>query len=454
MTVRRAALAVAVAIWATGCAANRPPPPPPAANVAPKFPSYPTPDVPAALKPAADLRERHTVAWRRLQSGDVRGAQREFTDIVRKVPTFYPSEAGLGFALLADRQFKAASARFSGVTARNERYLPAWYGQAEAQIGLENDAGAIAALERVLALDPKRDELRTRVDLLRFRQLQTVLEAARRARQADRLPEAQATLEKALVMAPGSALVLRDLAAVEMARGSLEAAEGHIRKAIQVDSSDAEAHAILGELLERNERYRDAAAAYAKAAAIDARQEWTAAVEALREKAIDASVPAEFRSLSAAPSVTRGQLAAFIGIRLEDLITAAPKRVTGVATDIRNHWAANWIVPVTQAGVMDIFTNHTFQPNATIRRSDLASILSQLIRLATGPKSPELTKWRAARPKFADLPATHLSYAAAALAVSAGAMTAQTGDRFAPTRPATGREVATAIARVERLAAR
>ena len=447
------ALAALVATTVAACAPKAPPPPPPT-GIAPRYPHFPTPEIPASLKVAADISDRHAIAWRRLQAGDHRGAQRDFLELIKRLPSFYPAETGLGYVHLAERQFKSAATRFTTATAANPRYLPAWLGQVEAQLGLESDPGAIAALERVVALDPKRESARTRLDLLRFKQLQVVLEAARRAKQANRLPEAQRTLEDALALAPNSNLVLRELAVVEHARGALDAAETHIRRAIQIEPADPESYAALGAILEASSRYRDAAAAYTKAASIDPRPAWVDTAAALKEKAINASIPAEFRELPAAPSVTRAQLAAFIGIRLEELITAAPKRVAAVATDIRNHWANEWILSVTQAGVMDIFANHTFQPESLVRRSDLAQIVGQLLRLALGAKSPELARWRAERPKFADLPTTHLSYGAAALAVAANAMSAQTGDRFAATRPATGRDVVTAIARIDQLATR
>ena len=449
--LRLVVVATVAAAAASACGPKSVTPP---ANVAPKYPAFPTPEIPAALKVTPDVRDLQALAWRRLQAGDLRGAQRDFAELVKRQPAFYPAETGLGYVALADRQYKTAVTRFTAALGRNDRYLPAWQGLSEAEIGLNNDAGAIAALERIVVLDPKRESARTRLELLRFRQLQTLLESARRARQAGRLPEAEATLERALTLSPSSTLVLRELAVVETARGTLDDAESHARAAIKSDPADAESHAALGSVLKARDRFREAAAAYGKAASIEPRPEWTAEAEELREKAIDASIPAEFRDLPTAATVTRGQLAAFIGVRLDELVTAAPKRPATVATDIRNHWAASWIVAVTQAGFMDVFANHTFQPGATVSRGDLAQVVSQLLRVASSDRAADLTKWRAARPKFADLPGTHLSYPAAALAVTSGAMTVQAGDRFAATRPATGRDVATAMTRIEQIAGR
>jgi hypothetical protein len=101
---------------------------------------------------------------------------------------------------------------------------------------------------------------------------------------------------------------------------------------------------------------------------------------------------------------------------------------------------------------MEISPNHTFQPAATVRRGDHARVVAQLVGLAAAGR-PELPKWRAARPRFIDVPPSNLFYSSAALAVAAGAMTVD-ADRFEPLRPATGAEVIAAVTRVERLTSR
>lgn len=441
---------LAVAGLVAGCASA---PPAPTRPTAPRFAEYPPPEIPAAVNAPAALRARHEAAWQRLQSGDIRRATQEFTAILKTTPTFYPAAAGLGFAYLADRNFRLAEPRFAAVVTENDRYLPGWIGRADALIGLGRDEEAIDALERVVALDPKRETARTRLDLLRFRVTQSLIEAARRARAARRYDAAVADLGRALETSPQSTLILQELVAVELAAGRPAAAETHARRAVQLEPKVGEWHAQLGAVLEALERYGEAAASYNRAVAIEARSEWRTRAAELREKADAARLPAEFGRIASAATVTRGEVAAFIGIRLDTLIASAPRRVTDVATDVRTHWAASWILPVTRAGVMTIYPNHTFQPGATVRRGDLATIAAALVRLAAA-RSPELAKWQAARPRFADMPASHASYSAAALAVTARVMDVDANGRFEPTRAVTGRELDTLVERIARIADR
>ena len=63
---------------------------------------------------------------------------------------------------------------------------------------------------------------------------------------------------------------------------------------------------------------------------------------------------------------------------------------------------------------MEVFTNHTFQPGATIRRGELAQAVAQLLPLALAGRAAQLTQWQAARPSFPDVAASNLYYRAAA----------------------------------------
>ena len=76
-----------------------------------------------------------------LQAGDPKGAEREFTALLKTTPAFYPAETGLGFALLAEKQYKPAAAHFTAALAKNDRYVPALQGQASAELAQGDDGG-------------------------------------------------------------------------------------------------------------------------------------------------------------------------------------------------------------------------------------------------------------------------------------------------------------------------
>ena len=222
-----------------------------------------------------------------------------------------------------------------------------------------------------------------------------------------------------------------------------------MRQAVELEPSEPDWQATLGAVLEAAGKLREAAAAFNRAVAIDPRSEWRDKATSLRTRADLAALPPEFSRIGSAPTVTRGDVAAAIGINLPTLVARAPQRITDIATDVRTHWAAPWILPVTRAGIMSIYPNHTFQPGASVRRTDLATMLVELLRLS---RAPELANWQAARPRFADVPATSGAYRTAAIAVAAGILAPTAEARFEPGRAASGAELMVAIDRIKQLA--
>ena len=156
--------------------------------------------------------------------------------------------------------------------------------------------------------------------------------------------------------------------------------------------------------------------------------------------------------------MTRAQLAALFGVRLDALLTRAPRRNAVVLTDTRDNWASPWIQSVSRAGVMEPFPNHTFQPNAVVRRGDLALAVTRALSLiAAGGGSADArlaASWRNSRRRFPDLSPGHLSYPAASAAVDAGVMQAADDGSFQLQRPATGAEALAAVRKLEELSGR
>ena len=436
------------ALGLAGCAPRRPPVAPVAV---PKYPTYVKPDVPAGLAVPAPAQQRFDEGWLRLQAGDLRGASRDFSDAIKQAPGFYPAETALGDVALIGREFKDALAYFTAALEKNDRYLPALEGRVQAALAVGDDVITAGALEQLLRVDPAREEARNRLEMMQLRIVQGQLAAASRARAAGRLDEAQTVVERALAVSPSSGVLLRELALIEAMRGALESAEQHARRAVEIDSADPESLAALGSVLEAQGKVVEAVDLFSRAVAIEPRAGWREKRDALRNRAKFDALPAEYRAIPTAATVTRAQVAATLGIDLDPLIARAPRRATVVVTDVRTHWAAPWILPVVQAGIMDAYPNHTFQPNAPVRRSDLAQVISQLLGGIAAEHAEDVAKWRAARPRLDDVPAGHVSYRAIALAVAAGAMTIDETGRFWPARPASGADLVSAVARLRPL---
>lgn len=439
------ALAGLVAL-ATACAARVIPTP---IVTTPTFPAFILPAIPPELagSVAAPIHER---AWLFLQAGDLRNAEQEVALALRLAPEFYPSETTAGYVELARNDPREALDRFDRALAQRADYVPAWMGRGQTLLALDRDPEAVAAFEAALAADPSLTDVRRQVEVLRFRGLQRNLASARLAARAGRTEEAIGLYRTAIESSPESAFLYREIAQVERQQGQADLALEHLRRAVALDPADAASFALIGDLLDAGGDPQGALRAYADALAIepnDAVEARRDAVEALLERA---ALPEEYRAIDAAPQITRGDLAALIGVRLGSVLQSMQSRDAVVITDVRATWAEEWIMAVARAAVMDPYDNHEFQPQALVTRIDLAQSVSRLLEPIAS--AAQFGAWQRAGAAFSDLSTSHLAYPAASIAVAAGVLAAEAGGSFQPSRLVTGAEAVAAVDRLRAMA--
>ena len=432
----------AVLVTASACAPKKVAPPVfgPA-----RFPDFIKPVAPAAMAstPAALEFER---GWQFLQRGDFKAAERSFGLSLKTLAAFYPAETGWGYLELARRDPAAALPHFEHALDGRADAPSALVGRGEALVTLGREPEAIAMFEAAVAADPALTDMRRRVDVMKFRGAEHDLRAAREAAQAGRLDEAATAYRAAVEHSPDSAILYRELATIERQLGDPASALDDLRHAATLDPTDAASLEQAGELLEEAGDLDGALQAFTQSAAIEPSPALDARLASLKARAAIARLPKEYRAIDAASQITRADLAALIGIRLGPVLQSMRARTDVLVTDVRGVWAETWIVNVTRRGVMEPLANHAFQPKAVVRRLDLAQSVSRLLaRLAT---PAQYKVWQAAKPKIADLPASHMAYPAVALAIASGVMPAGAGAAFLPNRVVTGKD---AIAIVEHL---
>lgn len=439
-----------LALLATVAACARPAPPVvnPVVSYAPRFPEFIAPVVPADLA-GTRAAGSHDLAWRFLQAGDLRNAEREFSTALKTSPAFYPAEAGLGWLETARKDLRAALVHFDRALERQPADLSSLVGRGQALLALNRESEALSAFEAALAVDPSLPDLPGHVAVLRFRGQQANLNRAREAARAGRVDEAVALYTRAIAGSPDSAFLYRELAAVEHQQGPTDTALEHFRKAVSLEPGDARSLVQIGDILDARGDFAGAIKAYVDALAIDPNDDLRAKVENTRARADLAGLPEQYRAIEAAPQVTRGDLAALVGVRLAPLLQNSRSRAAVVITDLRNSWAAPWIMTVARAGVIEAFANHTFQPRTTVRRIDLAQVVSRLLARVADTTPGRTNTWQAARMKFSDISASHLAYPAASAAVASGVMTVGANNSFQPSRLITGQEAIEAIGRIE-----
>ena len=121
-------------------------------------------------------------------------------------------------------------------------------------------------------------------------------------------------------------------------------------------------------------------------------------------------MPPEYRTHRVVAGPYPGQLAALFAVQLEPLLSSARNVNAIVITDTRGHWASPYILTAARAGVMEVYPNHTFQPDEVVRRAEMARAVSRVLELVA-QRNPQLAAgWRASQRKFPDLGPGHPNY--------------------------------------------
>jgi tetratricopeptide (TPR) repeat protein len=416
-----------------------------------RFPDFIRPIVPVDFANTTEA-DNQTRGWTFLQAGDLKNAEREFAAALKTDPTFYPADISLGYVELAQRDEKAALAHFDRALGRHPADPSALVGRGEATLALNREAEALAAFEAASAADPGLTEIARRVEVLRFRMAEQQLADARTAAAAGRVDEAIRAYAIAIASSPGSAFLYRELGAVERQKGDLTAALTNFTTARDLDPGDAASVIGIADVLEAQGNFEEAATMYTAALAIEPSSATQAKLDAVRRRADLAQLPAEYRAIDATPEITRGELAALIGVRLPSLLESSGSGDAEPITDVRGDWAASWILAVARAGVMEPFANHAFQPRALVRRVDLAQAVERLLARIALLKPAAAKAWESTRLPFPDLAPSHLAYSAASMAVASGVLTTAPDGSFQPSRIVSGGEAVAAIQRLEALA--
>jgi tetratricopeptide (TPR) repeat protein len=408
----------------------------------PAYPSYPYPEVPPLLA-GTEAAANHERGWLYLQAGDLDEAERTFAAVVESNPGFHPTDAGLGFVALSRGKVDDAVARFDLALGKEPTYVPALLGRGEALLIEGRVDEAVLSFLAALAADPGRSSLRQRIEELRFAGLMKQVALARAASADGRDTEARTAFERVIADSPDSGFLYVELAEIERRQGATQAALGRLEQAVALDPDGVSAWMLMADIYTAEGDLDLAEQALLRADAIEPNEEIARALEGLEARRRDARLPSEYHEIEAAEVITRGQLAALIGVRFERLLMDAGVERTVIITDARDHWGYRWVIVVAQAGIMEADTNYRFQPERQVTRAELADVAVRLLDVQPGERQTD-----GQRLSFSDLAPGNLRYTAASNAVAAGVMELLKQNTFQPGREVSGVEAIAALGRV------
>jgi Flp pilus assembly protein TadD len=432
----RSALAAAALLAAAvgpGCAARKLAPPPPEGELY-RFP------VPRAGEQPASENATLQAAWREVTSGDTLAAAKRYDKLLRRHPQSSAARTGLGYARLRAGQLDAASQSFATTLERLPEDVPALAGAASVAARRGDLEGAMALMRRASLAAPDDVQVRKRLGSLKLQVTDRRMAEAEAALERGDTETAAVAYAAALGAAPEVTGVRLALARVLSGRGERDAAIA----VLEADpAGERQILLELGRILNDGAEYARALEVYTRLLAhgpgdAEARAGQRRAEEGLEGQAM----PEEYRAIPDAARVTRADLAALVAVRVQRLRRAGPGEPR-VAVDISGSWARDQVARILALGIMDVYPNHTFQPNAIVRRVDLARAAA---------RSLDILRWPAGTSAApADMSRSHLDFVVVERVLAAGLMGLTPAGAFEPWRPVTGREAIEVVDALARL---
>jgi tetratricopeptide (TPR) repeat protein len=429
---RVAALVVASAL-AVSCA-----PPPPAPRL-PETEDYVFPSAGRGELKPAEVRKIEE-AWKLVLAGDPAGG-RGFEKILRDRPKLVPATTGLAYARLRAGRAAEASRLFGMVLDERAEYLPALVGAGGAALRQGDADAALGFYRRAQAVAPSDAVVRRRLPQLKLQVTEKRVAQARQDIEQGNTEKAMTEYRVALDAAPEVGGIRLELANLMLAQGDASGAASLLE---QDPVEDRPVLLRLGEILVGMQDYARATSVYRKLLARDPRDE-----EALRRsrEVRDAQelllMPEEYRRIATTARLTRADLAALVDVKVTALRRVA-EREPKVAIDISGSWARDHIADVLALDIMDVYPNHTFQPGAMVRRSDVARALGRVLDLLRWPRT-------STAPVPSDMSPANVAYDRVERVLAAGLMDVSPTGAFEPWRPVTGPEAIDAIEALIRL---
>jgi hypothetical protein len=162
-------------------------------------------------------------------------------------------------------------------------------------------------------------------------------------------------------------------------------------------------------------------------------------IDLLKNKLGIVELPSQYNNIGASEAVTKEDLAALIGVKLRDFLgETTPK--PPVIVDITTSWASRFILKTTALEIIDVYSNHTFQPKKIMTRAEIAETLVRLINILRKNGHKIVEQLPIDRIQIMDVPQDHFSFQAIAQVLSCQLMTLAPDRTFKPELGLSGQE--------------
>lgn len=322
-------------------------------------------------------------AMRELAAGHGDRAEVRLQELERRKPAYPPATLALGALDLAKGNVDAAAPRIEAAAKAQAGWLAAEYHLALLDEARGNLEAAISRLRGLAARPGAPPAIAERLASAETRLFDRLYQFATTAPRA----EAIASLRRALSIRPESSAARLLLAQNLIAMRNFAEARMEIDPLLQSgDANRTEVQAALAEIEAGRGRFDEAIERYERIVRTDARPEYLARLEQIKQEFALASMPPRYRAAAASPQLTRAELATLVYWTVSGIRFGRPPSEPAVAIDIADVEARDEIVRAIAFGLFPVDpVTRRVSPDRTVTAAAAARVLMRVMAVTAAP---------------------------------------------------------------------
>ncbi len=413
-------------------------------------PTFYLDDLPQEMIIQLTLDERIAVedAWILLKMGKTKKAGKIFAKMDINKPVTW---LGFAYTSLLQGDYSSSEKWFKKVLENYPDLAIIHYGLGEVYRHKGRDEAALAEYKKVLEQNPNHEWAKFYYQTIKKNKTEQLLKEADYYWQQNQFEKAVELFTKVLYYSPELVEPHLKLAHYYKNLRDYEKAAKHFETAHSLQPENLNIKEELAEALILTKKYKEAYDLYKELVKIDPENpKYTKRLSYIQKELLFIELPRQFYEISTKDVVNRADLAALIAVNFSNIFGKV-KSSPPIIVDIATHWAAHYIIEVTALGLMDVYPNHTFQPEKAMTRGEIAIILCNLIDFLQEKGYKLYRQFSPEQIRLSDVAPDHFIYQPIVEVLSYQLMDLYPGFEFKPFLEVTGEEAANIIETLARL---
>jgi len=406
----------------------------------PPPPSIYVGNLPQTVVTELSLDERILIeeAWSNIKQGKGEKAAKIISKLGKESPFYY---VGLGYASLLLNNFSESEMYFKQALKKSPQMSLVHLGLAQLYQKTGREDEAFVELREVLKREPDNLWAEESYSSLKTKKTEEAMNEAKSFLAHNQTEKSKQAFLKALYYSPQSTEAHLALAEIYKNEGHLQNALVHLRAAYQNNSQNKKILEVYADTLFKAEDYPRSLDIYERLQEIEPRNKKIKnRIKILKNRLGIFELPSQYKAIASSEAVSKEEVAALLVVKFKDFLDE-PSSKPPIIIDISTSWASKYILKTTSLGILDVYSNHTFQPKKIVTRAEMAEILWRLINYLERKGFKLIRQIPLEKIKISDVSPQNFYYSPILQIISYDIMTLSSDKTFNPDLPLSGQEV-------------